>query len=112
MPENNYSLKITPLASADLDNVYNYIAYTFYAENTALKAIDEIEAGLKRLKKLPYSAPSWDEPQYAGFGLRKLVIAPYIVYYVVNGDKKQVEIIRVLHGLMDAVKAMKDITED
>lgn len=109
MSEHNYALKFTPNAKADLDNIYNYIAFHFFDENSAAKIIAHIEKRIKHLKTMPFSAPIYDEPQYAGLNIHRLVIKQYIVFYLANEDKRQVEIIHVLHGRMDGAKALSDI---
>jgi plasmid stabilization system protein ParE len=104
MSGNKYSIKITSQAEADLDGIYGYIVSVFFAVDTAGKAMDKIEHGIRRLCDMPYSAPLMDEFEYSVLGIHKLVAEQYNIFYLVNEEKKQVEIIHVLHGKQDYTK--------
>jgi addiction module RelE/StbE family toxin len=108
----NYKILFTPLAKEDLGNIYNYISNTLFARESAIKIINGIEKRIQRLKTMPYSAPLFDEPQFTIFNLRKLTIKQYALYYIVNETTKQIEIIRILHTLMNRDKALDQAFDD
>ncbi len=94
MSEKNYSLKFTPKASEDLEQIYNYIS----AEIAAANLLERIEASITRLKNFPYSCSFvFDEP-LQNRGYRKLIVDNYVVFYLVNELEKQVVIMRILYS--------------
>lgn len=98
MESNSYSLKFTPKAEEDLDEIYCYISNKLLAEATADNLMDKIEDSIMRLKDFPYSCSHvLDEPLKMK-GYRKLIIENYIAFYLIIEAEKQVVIIRVLYG--------------
>lgn len=97
MSKNNYSLKFTPKASEDLEQIYIYISGKLFAEIAANNLLERIENSIMRLKLFPYSGSLvFDEPLKT-IGYHKLIVDNYIVY-LVNEMEKQVVIMRILYG--------------
>ena len=101
MPENNFSIKITAQAEAELTRILDYISNVFYAKETAEKTLARITKTLEQIKEMPYSAPLMDEPEYKEIGIHRLVVKNYSIFYLVNEEKRKVEIIHILHGMQD-----------
>ncbi len=55
MVENRYSLKITPKADEDLDEIYGYIANELFNEGAAENLMEKIETNVMRLRDFPFS---------------------------------------------------------
>jgi plasmid stabilization system protein ParE len=55
MSQNSYSLKFTPKASEDLEQIYSYISGKLFAEIAADNMLAKIESAMMRLKDFPYS---------------------------------------------------------
>ena len=89
MSKNNYSLKLTPKASEDLDKIYSYISKELYAEKAVKNLLEKIETSIMRLKDFPFSC---------NYVVDKLIIDNYIAFYLVNQKEQQVIIMRVLYG--------------
>jgi len=101
MPNSNYTLKFTPKAEEDLDEIYDYIAIKLFAETAAESLMDKIENAFMRLEEYPFSCSFvFDEPLKSR-GYRKLIVDNYIAFYIVNKSEKQVIIMRVLYGASD-----------
>ena len=98
MSENNYSLKFTPKAYDDLDEIYSYISEKLFDEQAADNLMDRIEHNILRLKSFPYSCSFVTEETLKAKGYRKLIINNYIAFYMVNEVEHQVIIMRVLYG--------------
>jgi len=98
MPEYKYSLKFTPKAEEDLDQIYGYIFNTLCAENAANKLIDKIEKEILRLKEFPFSCSYVIDEPLKSRGYHKLIVDNYLVFYLVNESKSQVIIMRILYG--------------
>lgn len=95
---NSYSLKITAKAYDDLDEIYNYITKKFYNELAAEHLMDKIESNFLRLKEFPFSCNLVTDEFLRIKGYRKLIIDSYIAFFIVDDDKKQIIILRVLYG--------------
>lgn len=106
MRESNYSIIIANRAKEELNAILEYISEVFYAETTAEKTLTEIEKSFERLKLFPYSAPLMREQEYKELGIHRLVVKNYSVFYRVNDEKLQIEIIHILHGMQDYLKIL------
>lgn len=98
MSKNNYSLKFTPKASADLDKIYYYISEEPYAEKSAIDILERIETSIMRLRDFPFSCNYVADEFLKDKGYRKLIIDNYIAFYIVNEKEQQVIIMRILYG--------------
>ncbi|MHB8280988.1 MAG: type II toxin-antitoxin system RelE/ParE family toxin [Candidatus Humimicrobiaceae bacterium] len=98
MSENSYSLKFTPKASEDLEQIYSYISGRLFAEIAANKLLERIESSIIRLKSFPYSCSFVFDEALKSRGYRKLIVDNYIAFYLVNEMEKQVVIMRILYG--------------
>ncbi|MFZ3129778.1 MAG: type II toxin-antitoxin system RelE/ParE family toxin [Desulfosporosinus sp.] len=98
MPQNSYSLKFTPKASEDLEQIYSYISGKLFAEIAADNMLAKIESTMMRLKDFPYSCSFVLDEPLKSRGYRKLVIDSYIAFYLVDEIEKQVVIMRILYS--------------
>lgn len=98
MSEKIYSLKFTPKASGDLEQIYSYISHKLFAEIAANNLLEKIESSIIRLKSFPYSCSFVSDDALKSKGYRKLIVDNYIAFYLVNEMEKQVVIMRILYG--------------
>ncbi len=99
--QNKYGLKFTLKAENDLDEIYSYISTELNAEVAAENLMDKIEIGIMRLTEFPLSGSFVLDKPLKDRGYRKLVIANYIVFYLVDEFYKQVVIMRILYGAIN-----------
>lgn len=95
---NNYTIKMTPKAADDLDNIYRYISEELFATSAATNILERIEKEIMRLREFPFSCNCVADEYLKNKGYRKLVVDNYIVFYLIEEEKKQVIIMRVLYG--------------
>ena len=78
-------------ADADMSAVWQYIA----ADNlsAADRMIDGFTAAFEQIAQFPESGERYEHPKGE---LRRVVVAPYLVFYRITGD--EVDIVRVLHS--------------
>ena len=95
---NNYTIKMTPKAVDDLDNIYKYISEGLFAKFSATDILERIEKEIMRLRKFPFSCNYVADEYLRNKGYRKLIIDNYIVFYLIEEENKQVIIMRVLYG--------------
>jgi len=95
---NNYTIKMTPKASDDLDKTYRYISEELLSKSSAINILDRIEKEIMRLRRFPFSCNYVADEYLRNKGYRKLIVDNYIVFYLINEVKEQVIIMRVLYG--------------
>ena len=79
-----YRVNISNVALADMESIYNYIAKTLLAPESALRQYDRIPNAILSLDTLPERYPFFDmEPEYS-WRMRKMVVDNYIVCYIVD----------------------------
>lgn len=94
-----YSVRITHSASADMDAIYDYIAHSLLAPDTAAKQYDRIADGIMSLNIFPERCKLFDSQPERDMGFRQLLVDHYSVIYVVEDDI--VTILRVLYSASD-----------
>lgn len=87
--ENNYTIKMTPKAVDDLDNIYRYISEELFATSSAINMLDRIEKEIIGLRKFPFSCNCIADEYIKNKGYRKLIVDNYIVFYLINEVKEQ-----------------------
>jgi len=89
--------RIAPQASADLDDIWYYVAIESASAEIADRFVDSMTERLFLLPGHPYLARSRDDD--LGIGMRSFPVGEYVIVYFV--ENKDVHILRVVHGLRD-----------
>lgn len=103
---NKYSLKISLKSAQDLNNIFEYIAFNLSNPIAAVNHINDFQTAFDRICELPYSCPKIDNEYVKDKSLRKTIVNNYIVFYRVNDNKQDIEIIRVLYGMRNFEKIL------
>ena len=111
---NKYSFKFTPAARQDLIDIFNYIEKLLYSPKAAKDLMDKIDKAIENICLFPFAASMLDEDLYKPFNFRKIPIDNYILYYEINEEKKQVNILRVQYAKRDhnLLKALVEKEQD
>jgi len=91
-----YRVIVSPEAFDDMDGIIDYIAPQSPAN--AAKLIDRLWESMQGLKDLPHRhgvVSARREPKRA---VRRMLVAPYLVYYRVDDAARVVRILTVRHG--------------
>ena len=96
MSKNKYQIRYLPIAEKDLKEILSYIQND--NPNAALNLLNEIDKSISQLKSFPHKGKTPEDDYLQSKGYRMLVIKTYIVFYVVDENKNEVEIRRILHG--------------
>jgi toxin ParE1/3/4 len=89
--------RISPLAEADLDDIWYYIATQSNATEAADRLIDSLTRRFLLLANHPYIGRARDED--FGVGTRSFAVGNYVMVYRVEGEN--VLIVRVAPGRRD-----------
>ena len=101
----DYKLVITDAAAIDLVGIVRHIAKD--SVTRADKYHDDVMDRLRRLEKEPFLGRPHTVKKYMILGYRELVVESHTGHYTVDEEKKNVNIIRVLHQSMKKEKHLK-----
>ena len=100
----NYSVKVLPSAIEDLQEIYNYIAYELKSVINAGNQLNRLQDEISRLDFMPESFRLYEKEPWRSRGLRFFSVDNYIVFYIVDNENVEVNVMRVLYGKMDFSK--------
>ena len=99
-----YDVEISDRALADMEDMYNYIAFQLAAPENAAEQYNRLADRILSLEIFPRrfrlmgAGPGWPE------GLRRMPVDNYSVFFVVRGDK--VVVTNVLYSASDIGKRL------
>lgn len=100
-----YIVEITDEALADMEQLYNHIAFVLLAPENAVGQYNRIADEILKLDVFPERFRIMDsEPEHSN-GIRRMVVDNYSVFYVVKEDR--VIVTDVLYSASDIEKRMK-----
>lgn len=85
----------------DLREIYAYIANELFAPETATAQLARIQKEIRSLDFMParYVSVEW-EPWHS-MQMHQLPVDNFVVYYLINDEKKRVTVVRVIYGGRD-----------
>lgn len=92
-----FDVQISNQADLDLREIFEYIAFELSAPETALKQLDRLEKAINNLDYMPLKYRIYDREPWKSRGLRVLPVDHYLIFYIVNMDRKKVMIVRVMY---------------
>lgn len=93
-----FQLKLTPKASQDLNEIYDYISNNLNNDTAAQALLEKIEKSIMHLKVFPQLGSLVADLELKARGYRKIIVENYIVFYLINEAQESVVIMRVLFG--------------
>ncbi len=99
--KSKYSLNIYPRAQSDLDDILHYISIDLCNPSAAIELIDNMEHSLDLVCQEPEMCPLVNSSLIKDKTLRKLIVKNYIIFYRPLNSNKEIQVIRVLYGMMD-----------
>lgn len=94
-----YNVVYLPTARKQLEDAVMYIAVDLCAPDAAMSLADEVDDAVRKLKEMPYRFPIYHTLYAMKHEIRFFPVKNYNVFYVINEEKKIVEIWRILHRL-------------
>lgn len=98
MVENNYSVHFTNVAMNDLDDIYCYISEELFVESAATELLDRVENSIMQLKEFPNLGTRLTDEYLRLKGYRRIIVDSYIIFYILDEQKRKVIIMRILYG--------------
>jgi toxin ParE1/3/4 len=101
-----YNIEITEPAENDLNDIAFYIAKELLEPSIAKKIVNKIGEAIFTLEELPLRFTLVADERLASQGIRKIIIDNYIVFYIVEEDRKIVTVLRILYGRREWVNLL------
>lgn len=104
-----YTVEITDEALADMEQLYNHIAYVLLAPENAMGQYNRIADEILKLDTFPERFRIMDsEPEHSR-GIRRMIVDNYSVFYVIREDR--VIVTDVLYSASDIGKRLLEERE-
>lgn len=97
MENNKYQLKIFPMATLDMEQIFDYIAVELCNPTAAIGQINDFEKAFENVCAFPESCPYINNEYVKDKSLRKLIVNNYIAFYRVKDN--EIQVVRVLYGM-------------
>ena len=104
-----YKIRFTRQARTHLHNIRDYISTTFLMPGTAKKMIQLLRSEIRSLSENPQRIKAIDEEPWGGYGIRKIRVKNYYVYFWINEEKKQEQIVAVVYVKMDQIRQLENM---
>ena len=101
-----YQIQFSEKAKLDIDELIKYIKNKFESVELSEEYHDDLIADIRGLEALPNRFERIIVKKYKGDILRRLIHKNFIVFYLVDDDKKEVNIVRVLYGGSNWIKKL------
>ena len=95
-------------AQQDLNNIYEYIAYSLPLPDTARNMSRQIMQSVRSLETMPERNPLYKEEPWHSQGVRFIPVKNYLLFYTVNNETHTVSIARILYGVMDINRQLEE----
>lgn len=101
-----YTVEITDEALADMEQLYNHIAFVLLSPENAIGQYNRIADEILKLDMSPERFRIIDSEPWHSKGMRRMLVDNYSVFYVVQEDR--VIVTDVLYSASDIEKRLKD----
>lgn len=88
-----------------LDDAVSYMAVELANPQAASRFLEQLDAVLETISSFPDSGALVQNEFFPYSGVRQKPIFNYVLNYLVDHEKKRVNLLRVLYGRRDLVKA-------
>lgn len=82
-----YAVEITNEALADMEQLYNHIAYVLRAPENAMGQYNRIAEEILKLDKFPERFRIVDSEPECSRGMRRMLVDNYSVFFVIEEDR-------------------------
>ncbi len=96
-----YKVLISENAKRDLSGIYRYISFELMQVSSAKSLIHKMLKAISSLELLPSRHSLYHNEIWKAKGLRFFRVANYLVFYVVNEEKKNVKVMRIFYVKRD-----------
>ena len=109
MKMEQYTVKITEQAADHLSLIKEYIANELQQPNAAKKLLALFKEQMMALSLMPHRVRCVEEKPWGELGFRKIRVKNYYIYFWINEEKRQVQIIAVIYVKMNQEKQLEKL---
>ena len=95
-----YKVRLTNQAKEHLMLIRNYYKDELKEPNVAYRLINLLKSKMMSLSKMTYRVKCVDEEPWRRYGLRKIIAKNYNIYFLIDDDKKIVNIDTIIIYLL------------
>lgn len=103
----NYKVKITEQAEVQLREILFYISNTLKEPDIAKKLFNELQKNISSLEVMPKRIALIDEEPWRSYGIHRMIVKNFLVYFWVNEDLKEVHVTAVIYGKREQLKQLE-----
>lgn len=92
-----YKIKVTRQAKGHLALIREYIATELKEPIVAKRMLELLKTEMMSLQTMPYRVKCIDEQPWGELGFRKIRVKNYYIYFWVDENKKEVQILAVIY---------------
>lgn len=104
-----YKIKLTKQAKEHLTLIREYIATELKEPGIAKKMLELLKSEMHSLETMPYRIKCIDEKPWQDLGFRKIRVKNYYIYFWIDNNKKEVQIIAVIYVKMDQARQLEKL---
>lgn len=106
-----YAVELSEQADSDLRGIFEYIAFELQAPENASGQLARLEEQILSLETMPERYRKYEKEPWKSRGLHVLPVDNYMVFYILDVDKKVVTILRVMYAGRDIDKQLNFYTK-
>lgn len=99
----SYNVILQSIAQSDMNNIGDYIAYTLYNPDAAVKLIDAFIEQFDRIAAFPMSGKKLEYDLPLEYDYLQAFVENYIIFYTVDETTETANIMRILYGGSDYI---------
>lgn len=107
-----YAVKITTQAEEQMQEITYYIASKLKAPDAALNLLDALEDAISSLSEFPQRIALTEEEPWHSYGIRKMPVKNFLVYFWIDEDHLKVQVTAVVYGKRDQVHQLSQMDMD
>lgn len=104
-----YTVLMTPQAEEQLQEIVRYIANTLQEPIAAIRLLDTLENEIDSLSIFPARAALTEEEPWRSYGIHKIPVKNYLIYFWIDETDKTVHITAVIYGKRDQRQQLKKL---
>ena len=104
-----YKIKVTRQAKEHLALIREYIATELKEPIIAKRILELLKSEMMSLQTMPYRVKCIDEQPWGELGFRKIRVKNYYVYFCVDENRKEVQILAVIYVRRDQAKQLEQL---
>ena len=104
-----YRIKVTRQAKEHLMLIRQYIAVELKEPTSAQKLLELLKSEMLSLETMPHRVKCIDEQPWHDLGFRKIKVKNYYIYFVIDKNNKEIQILAVIYVRCDQANQLEQI---